>query len=183
MIFEVAQNQEVRGGSAKNFPTLFPKILQGILARAAVFGLAGCCALSTASLEARSTLDPVVAPAGTVLRVRLGQTLDNKRSRPGDRFQGVLDSPVVIAEKEVLPKGTTVAGHIVLAREVGRNGEAAILALTLDCYQRGDEWRPLSVSTLARTVARRSSVGAVDGHLQLPAETIVGFTLKQAIAE
>ena len=37
--------------------------------------------------EGGMTRDPVVAPAGTVLRVRLMETPGNGRGRPGDRFR------------------------------------------------------------------------------------------------
>ena len=53
------------------------------------------CHTTTTSVEASTTRNPVVAPAGTVLRVRLNQTLESGRSRPGDRFSGVLDTAVM----------------------------------------------------------------------------------------
>jgi hypothetical protein len=58
----------------------------------AVMAAALCGCHATTAVEASSTRDPVVAPAGTVLRVRLNQTLETGRSRPGDRFSAVLDS-------------------------------------------------------------------------------------------
>ena len=61
----------------QDFPTLTAKILQAL-----------CC--SAASAEASSTRDPVVAPAGAVLRGRLNQALYTERGRPWDRLEGVV---------------------------------------------------------------------------------------------
>lgn len=67
----------------KNFPI---PVLEILPAAAMAAALSGC--LATTAVEASSTRDPVVAPAGTVLRVRLSQ---NARSRPGDRSNGIMD--------------------------------------------------------------------------------------------
>ncbi len=152
----------------ENFPTLMANILPGAL----LLGLSSGCHSSTASVEASSTRDPVVAPAGTVLRVRLNDALDTERSRPGDRFVGALDSPVAAGGREVLPKGTAVEGHI--ADTGFRNGRV-MLALALDRYQLDGRSFPLSSIPVTRTVAAK--------RIFVPANSLVGFTLKQSIAE
>src|SRR5438309_7046438 len=110
----------------KKFPIEAGKILPGLLLLAMS---SGCQFSTTASAEASSTRVPVVAPAGTVLRVRLNQALDTKRSRPGDRFEGALDSPVVAGGREVLPKGMMVEGHVL---DTGPRDGRVVLALALD---------------------------------------------------
>src|SRR6266404_7181708 len=103
----------------KNFPISAEKILPAALVLGtgalgcAILGFVSGCHTATDSVEASTTRDPVVAPAGTVLRVRLAQTLDTGSSRPGDRFGGVLDTPVMSGSIEILPKGTPVEGHVV----------------------------------------------------------------------
>lgn len=61
--------------------------------------------------------DPVVAPAGTVLRARLSQALDTWPSQPGDRFaQGSG------AAGEILAADLAAAGQVVEARTVALDG-------------------------------------------------------------
>jgi hypothetical protein len=55
-------------------------------------------------------------PAGTEIIVRLQVALSSADSRVGDSFQGVLDEPVVVAGKTVVPQGATVTGSVVAAR-------------------------------------------------------------------
>ena len=119
-----------------------------------------------------------VAPAGTVLRVRLLDALDSARSRPGDRFQGLLDSPVQVAGKDLMSKGTLVTGHVVAARK------EASLSLTLDTveFANGEiEDRAVSVSTGTVARTRGSSIHAKE--VFMPANSLVGFTLQSPLRE
>jgi hypothetical protein len=59
-------------------------------------------------------------PSGTVVHVRLLETLDTKRNRAGDRFTATLDEPLFSGDRVIVPKGTEFKGHIVQARESGR---------------------------------------------------------------
>lgn len=151
---------------------------------------------SNASVEASTTRNPVVAPAGTVLRVRLNQTLETGQSRPGDRFGGVLDAPVMVGTTEILPKGTRVEGHV---EPLSRTAAAphAVLALTLDCFERGGEWLAVSTKPVAWTgspergrtklqdmdlhVGAEAANGGAASAISVPADSIVGFTLKRTL--
>src|SRR5580693_8985087 len=114
----------------KNFPIPIQKILPAvILGGAAIAFFSGGHTSPIAPVEASTTRNPVVAPAGTVLRVRMNQALDAGHSRPGDRFEAVLDAPVTVGTVEILPKGTPVMGHVVAA---GRSVKGLRLALVLD---------------------------------------------------
>jgi hypothetical protein len=198
-------NQYLAGGQMKYFPAFLEKILPATLAAAV---LAGC---ENAPVSAHASLqrDPVVAPAGSVLRVRLDQALDSERSRPGDRFSGVLESPLTLHGDQVLPKGTIVEGHVLNARAAGSLQEPALLSLTLDSCQLDGRILSLSTETIARVGARHhkrhwslvaetplagpdsyangaaaGTVGAVDSgeqRISIPAESIVGFTLRSAL--
>lgn len=176
----------------------FPISLQKILPVAMRTGVLTACP-STTTVEASTSRDPVVAPAGTVLRVRLNRALDSRRSRPGDRFVGVLDSEVVAGTREVLPKGATVEGHVVATREPSQQ----VLAVILDWVERDGQKFPLTTTVVTRTETRpqkRESallldllnngtgpsggagygVGDTTGkHVIMPANSIVGFTWKR----
>jgi hypothetical protein len=171
------------GEKLKNLPIPFLKILPAV----AMLSLASGCHTSTISVEASTTRVPVVAPAGTVLRVRLGETLDSGRSRPGDRFTGALDSPVMAGTMEVLAKGTVVKGHVLSACALGKDGEAR-LVVTLDSYERDGHWYALATNSVAR-IAHRDAVRWFNkgtnwnvARISLPAESIIGFTLASTLA-
>ena len=183
----------------------FPISLQKILPAAALCDVAavvftGC--QSTTSVEASTTRDPVVAPAGTVLRVRLDHALNSERSRPGDRFDGILDSAVVAGATEVLPKGSKVEGHVTATHELGY----PVLAVTLDSVDLDGQQFSLSTTIVTRTgtpvpgpesvmlqelTGKSAEPGlntgsregrATAGRVLLPAESIVGFTLQRMFA-
>ena len=151
---------------------------------AMVTGVLSGCHASTPAVEASTTRVPVVAPAGTVLRVRLNQTLDSGRSRPGDRFTGVLDSPVMVGTMELLPKGTVVIGHVLCARRPGKDEQNALLEVTLDSYKRGGRQFALTTSPVARTAHIGSNRGRNWNHarISVPAESVMGFTLTSTLA-
>ncbi len=158
------------GNSEKNFPTAILKIIPMAVL---LFGLAGCHA-STEAVEASTTRDPVVAPAGTVLRVRLDQALGSGRSRPGDRFRAVLDTPVMVGGMEILPKGTLLEGRVLAARKAGAEGKSAQLAVTLDSFERDGKWYALQTNPVIRT-------GKMVEGISVPADTIMGFTLTRKL--
>lgn len=135
----------------KIFPAFNEKILPGLaLAATLAFALTGCQSTSvSADTSSQSVRVPVVAPAGSVLRVRLDQALDTERSRPGDRFSGTLESPLIADGKEVLAKSTIVEGHVLNAHPSGRLKGRAVLSITLDSVQ--VDGNTLSVSTGAVT--------------------------------
>lgn len=144
------QNQSVGRQEMKNFPASIQKILPG-LALLAIGALSGCQSTSvSANTASQSSQVPVVAPAGSVLRVRLDQALDTERSRPGDRFTGTLASALMADGNEVLPKSTIVHGHVLSSHPSGRLKGRAVLSLTLDSCQ----WRGRTVSLSTGTVSR-----------------------------
>ena len=66
------------------------------------------------------TPEPIVLAAGTVLPVRLQETITTKTAQPEDRVVAVLAENVSAGEKVVLPAGAEVLGHVVTALRSGR---------------------------------------------------------------
>jgi hypothetical protein len=91
---------------------------------------------------------------GTVVHVRLLETLDTKRNRAGDRFTATLDEPLVSGDRVIVPKGTEFKGHVVEARESGRFKGRAAMALSLDSFEFNGVNYPLETTRSARTSAR-----------------------------
>ena len=92
----------------------------------------------------------VVVPAGSVLRVRIDQELSTKRNRPGDRFTGIVEAPLVMAGTVVLPKGTVVGGRVLTAHPSGRLKGRAVLSVTLDTCRVSGREIVVSTSPLTR---------------------------------
>jgi hypothetical protein len=110
-------------------------------------GLAGCLA-STAicgqqlQMHEEERLQPRAAwkkanekrvslPAGTMLAVRLIDRVSSDKSQAGDRFDGALDTPVVVGGSVVADRGSSVVGRVVRARKAGRMTAPSELVLEL----------------------------------------------------
>jgi len=74
---------------------------------------------------------PVVVPAGTMLTVRLGQTLDSKTATSGAAFQAQMANPIRINGVTAIPEGSAVAGVVREAKKAGKFKGAAVLSLDL----------------------------------------------------
>ena len=70
-------------------------------------------------------------PSGTVLTVRLLDTLNSDRNQAGDLFRASLEDPIVLNGDVVVPRGTTVEGRIVDAQQAGRVKGVAEMTLEL----------------------------------------------------
>src|SRR5664279_3211855 len=75
---------------------------------------------------------PFVIPDGTSITVRLQHGLSSASAVPGERFDAVVDEPVVLDNRTVLSVGTPVTGHVTIARRSGRLHHPGELGLTLD---------------------------------------------------
>ncbi len=68
---------------------------------------------------------------GTVLSVRLVDSIDSNRSKEGDVFRGTIESPVTDGERVVIPKYADVEGEVVQAKSAGHFTGRSDIALVL----------------------------------------------------
>ena len=101
-----------------------------------------------------SSPPPLVIPAGTPITVRLQQRLSSASAVPGERFEAVIDEPVVVEDRVVLPVGAPATGHVVVARHSGRLHHPGELGLALDTVTVGQQNIPLATASV---VARGAS--------------------------
>lgn len=71
-------------------------------------------------------------PAGSVLTVRLSQSVGSKISRSGDHFEATLAEPIRSGGAVLVPSGAPVQGTVAEAVALGRFKGEARLRLTLD---------------------------------------------------
>ena len=102
-----------------------------------------------ASSASAPALAPLIIPAGTSITIRLQEPLSSASAVPGERFQAVLEEPLVAGDRVVVPAGTPVEGHVVSARHSGRLHHPGQLGLTLDSLIVNEHTIPLATSQVA----------------------------------
>jgi len=110
-----------------------------IAAVALLAALAGC-QKTDSSVYADNGPSPkrntvALLPQGTVLEVRLNDALSSASNRVGDKISAVLEVPVEIGGREVIPRGARVEGHVTTSRSSGRLKGRAAIGITLDAVE------------------------------------------------
>jgi hypothetical protein len=99
-------------------------------------------AVSSVQPPAQLPAETFNIPAGASIRVRIDQTIDSRRNRPGDHFTATLNGPILIGGREAIPNGTRFNGHVTDARRSGHFKGRAVVGLTLDSFTLdGEEYR------------------------------------------
>ena len=73
----------------------------------------------------------LTVPAGTVVTVRMIDSIDSSRDQPGREFDATVDNPVVAGDRVAIPKGATAKVRLVNASTSGRIQGSAQLQLEL----------------------------------------------------
>jgi hypothetical protein len=97
---------------------------------------------------------PIVLPEGTVIRVRLAQSLDTRSNRAGDRFAATLDTPIVVDSAIVIPRGANFTGRIDASKASGRFKGRAVLGLRLDSFELNGNKYQIATSDVDRVSGR-----------------------------
>jgi hypothetical protein len=74
---------------------------------------------------------PVTVPSGTAVTVRMQTPVSSASSQTGETFDAVLDEPLVVDGRTVVPRGAAVRGKVTIARHSGRLHHPGELGLTL----------------------------------------------------
>ena len=82
-------------------------------------------------LMERMVSKPVTVPAGTILTVRLGNSLSTKSSRTGDTFTATVAEPVSVDGKTVIPDGAEATGSVTDSQGMGHFKGGALLRIVL----------------------------------------------------
>lgn len=93
---------------------------------------------------------PLVIPAGTRIRVRLGETLGSKVSQSGQSFSATVADPVLVNGTTAIRAGSPATGTVIEAKSLGRFKGAASLAIRLDSIRTGGSTYPVDTSTVER---------------------------------
>jgi hypothetical protein len=104
---------------------------------------------------------PLIVPAGTVLTVRLGQSVGSKISSPGQTFTATVASPITVEGTTVVPAGATASGTVVDAKPLGRFKGGAVLQLRLTSITVNGVDQSVSTSAVTRTAAGKGKRTAI----------------------
>jgi len=74
---------------------------------------------------------PVTIPDGTVLQIRMIDTIDSASNQPGDRFRATLDTPITIDDKVIVPQGADIEGRVAELKSAGHFAGKPAIALEL----------------------------------------------------
>lgn len=98
-----------------------------------------------------SRTEELTIPSNTPVTVRLSTSVSSASNHAGDRFDAVLDSPLVINGKTVAPAGATVTGRVVAAEESGHLQHPGMIQLALDTITINNKSVPVtSTSVIAK---------------------------------
>lgn len=79
----------------------------------------------------KPVIKDVTLPAGTVVPVRITETLDSKTAQTNDAFHGSLAGDLMVDGVVAIPHGTAVMGRIADAKDAGHFKGSALLSLEL----------------------------------------------------
>jgi hypothetical protein len=95
---------------------------------------------------------PIVVPAGTALTVTVDQALSSKTSQPGQTFLATLARPVSVDGKTAIPKGASLTGTVITAKEKGKIKGEGQLSIALNSVTIGGQNFTIQTTPLDSTV-------------------------------
>ncbi|PWT74625.1 MAG: transporter [Proteobacteria bacterium] len=116
----------------------------------------------------------VTLPAGTVLPIRITETLDSKTTQTNDAFHGVLASDVGSQGVIAIPHGAAVTGRIVEAREAAHFSGNSLLSLELTQLQVHGQKVSLLTDTYSKAGAGRGKNTAIKAGAGAALGAIIG---------
>lgn len=122
---------------------------------------AGSAPASGGSTAAPAAPAAVVVPAGTEIVVTVDQKLSSKTSQAGQAFMASVAQPVTVDGRTAIPKGSSVSGKVLRAKEKGKiKGEGELAIALTSVTIRGKNYA-LATGTLDSTVKGKGKRTAV----------------------
>jgi len=116
----------------------------------------------------------VTIPAGTLLRVRLQNSVGSDISRIEDPVRASLVNPIVIDGRTILPSGSAVTGAVTQARQSGKVKGRAQLAMRFYSITSAGERYRISTRSWARTAPATKAKDAAKIGIPAAGGALVG---------
>lgn len=116
----------------------------------------------------------VTLAAGTILPVRITQTLDSATTQTGETFSGAIATDVLQDGLVVLPRGTGVAGRVVDAKDAGHFKGNSLLSIQLTSITRRGQQIAVSTEPFNKEGAGRGKNTAVKTGVGAAAGAVLG---------
>jgi polygalacturonase len=115
----------------------------------------------------------VTVPAGTILHVRMQDSLDTKRHGNGHRFTAVMEADIAVSGVVVIPRGAKVYGQVTNAKQAGHLVGKSGATLIFTGVMINNQIKPIHSGQIqaanekgsGRQTVRRTATGAVIGGL------------------
>lgn len=131
-------------------------------------------AKSEAASSQQALQRPVVLPEGTVLEIRLTESISTRKNKTGDRFEAVLEKDLVVDGQILVPKKSRVTGTLLEVRGAGRIKGRARMSLTLTEIEVGPAQHGIQTNHIeieaegtkgkdAKKIGGAATVGAIVG--------------------
>src|SRR5205807_4429535 len=91
-------------------------------------------------------------PSGTIIVVRLGESLSSKSSQAGQSFAATVAQPVVVDGKTVIEQGAAARGTVVDAKGMGHFKGGARLQVRLDSVTINGKEHQVETTAVARSL-------------------------------
>jgi hypothetical protein len=85
--------------------------------------------------EENANVDEITVPEGTEFKLQLHTSLSSASSKAGDRILCTLIDPVAVEDRDVLPKGVRIDGHVGESREAAHRGKGGLLTIVFDTVE------------------------------------------------
>jgi BON domain len=106
----------------------------------------------------------VTVPSGTIVSVRTIDAIDSKTNHTGQRFRASLDSPIVVGNNVVIPKGLNVNLKLVNASSAGKIQGRSELTVSLESfYYQGKSYQVATTDVQEQGASRGKRSAAVIG--------------------
>lgn len=132
----------------------------------AASGSAGSSGASGAkAAESKPAPRVITIPEGTVITVRLGESLSSKNSTAGQGFSATVAEPVVVDGKTVIERGAAARGSVVDAKAMGHFKGGALLEVRLNAVTINGKETTVQTGMIARSAKGKGkrSAGFIGG--------------------
>jgi BON domain-containing protein len=119
---------------------------------------------------------PVTIPDGTTISIRMIDSVDSDRNKPGDVFRATLDAPIMVDDQVIVPQGADVQGRVATLKAAGHYIGQSQIALELTKLSFNGKTYPVTTDQYTQQGASRgkntaakvgtgAAIGAVIGAI------------------